>query len=432
MKLLSSISPIQTRGTIGSVRRFYFLEYFYVLLKSIERHSDRELAFDLFKILKQKHRLGESKYKTKLDSEELSPHQLNRYRYTFSEVIEESIEYELIAGDSSVLSLSEKGEHLLHLYDAGNITGFNRFLFSCMEERYGAFRIVLELLYAKNRKIPELLIFPNYSPRQLKFQRSTFTRTKDVIAYSDALLQAISNDIDKYLGEKKDLNAHNAVIMNRLYESGLLPPQTSDEFKPQSYNAITKRFRDYWQAYFLREIYGYEYSLSSFERWLYRGKQIGILYATDFYPSFTGRIVYPTALVIDSTKSSDFVQVYDYRDGKKLYIHEPNWDVIQEKYVDALVESYFDLRRSNRSYFINLLSLREIVCYKLKIPEFLFERYLDRAYKLNLAGQLKVKISLEVDKLPEETSAIYLKREPVMIDGKYRNIIAIDVDRGGK
>ena len=72
------------------------------------------------------------------------------------------------------------------------------------------------------------------------------------------------------------------------------------------------------------------------------------------------------------------------------------------------------------------------VCLDMKISEHVFEAFLNSIYKLNLAGQLKVQISLEVDKLPEETQAMYLKQEPVMVDGKYRNIIAIDVTKGDK
>jgi hypothetical protein len=57
---------------------------------------------------------------------------------------------------------------------------------------------------------------------------------------------------------------------------------------------------------------------------------------------------------------------------------------------------------------------------------------LETIYRMNLAGKLRIKISLEVDKLPEETKAMYLKKEPVIVDGKYRNIIAIDVTKENK
>ena len=46
-----------------SVNRFYFLDYFYVLLKSVENYSNIDKVFDSFKIMKQKYQLGESKYK---------------------------------------------------------------------------------------------------------------------------------------------------------------------------------------------------------------------------------------------------------------------------------------------------------------------------------------------------------------------------------
>ena len=60
-----------------------------------------------------------------------------------------------------------------------------------------------------------------------------------------------------------------------------------------------------------------------------------------------------------------------------------------------------------------------------------FEETLNEIYRLNISGKLNIHISLEVDKLPEETSVMYMKREPVMVDGSYRNIIAIDVAKGG-
>ena len=104
-------------------------------------------------------------------------------------------------------------------------------------------------------------------------------------------------------------------------------------------------------------------------------------------------------------------------------------DANQNDFVDCLVKSYFDLRPSNRSDFINLIALRELVCYSMKISESIFQDFLNKIYKLNLIGELRIGISLEVDRLPEETKAMYLKREPVMVDGKYRNIIAIDVTK---
>ncbi|HKZ42616.1 MAG TPA: hypothetical protein VJ044_16755 [Candidatus Hodarchaeales archaeon] len=425
---MSTIKPIH------SVKKFYFLEYFYVLLSSIEKYADKEQVFDSFKILKQQHRLGESKYKTlSSDSENLSKAQVNRYRYTFQQVIDEAKEYELLDADSEGnLTLTDEGKALLLKYRVNGPVGFNQSLFKLMEARYNAFRYLVEFLYNVNRFKPGLLIFPNYSPRQLHFEKSATRTTADIKKYSEALTQRLQQDIQKYLGEYRELAEENTKILVRLVESGLLPANSTAKFDAEKYNVITKRFRDFWITYFLREVYKYEFSMSSFDIWTYRGKQIGIMHATEFYPNFNGRIVYPTSVILPSTESSDFERLFEYADGRGLFVHKPEIERNQDKFVDSLVKAYFDLRRSNRSYFISLSALRELVCYNMKISEHLFETFLEFAYRLNLEGNLKIRISLEVDKLPEETKAMYLKQEPVMVDGRYRNIIAIDVTKGEK
>lgn len=423
-----------THKPLHSVKRFYFLEYFYVLLRSVERYAEKEQVFNAFKILKRQYRLGESKYKTPaVDGENLSKLQLDRYRYTFGEVIDESKEYDLIKeDDKQKLVLTDEGRKLLTEYQEQGIVYFNQSLFRLMESRYNAFYYLIEFLYNVNKYKPGLLIFPNYSPRQLHFDRTNIRTTGHFLKYADILVDRLQHDIQEYLGEKRDLRKRNKRLLSQLIDSGLLSSNSAVEFPPEKYNVITKRIRDFWINYFLTDLYKYQYSLSSFDIWTYRGKQIGIIQASEFYPNFNGRIVYPTSVIMKSTTSHDFTNLYDYQDGFALYIHKPIGQTNQEKFVDYLVKAYFDLRRPSRSYFINLSALREIVCYNMKISEQLFEQFLDTIYKLNLAGQLKIRISLEVDKLPEETKAMYLKQEPVMVDGRYRNIIAIDVAKGEK
>ncbi len=426
---------MSTKPPLHSVKKFYFLEYFHVLLISVEKYSDKEQVFNSFKILKQAHRLGESKYRTlKAESEKLSKVQLSRYRFTFDQVIDEATEFNLINEDNKGnLHLSEEGRRLLRQYDAEGIMLFNQSLFKCMETKYRqAFRYLINLFYSANQSKPGLLILPIYSPRELQFERANVKTGADIIEYSESLIRRLQQDIAKYLGEKRDIKEENKKLLAKLTRDRLLPSKRSAEFPQDKYNVITKRFRDFWINYFLREIYKYEFSLSSFDIWTYRGKQIGIIHATELYPNFNGRIVYPTSVIAKSPESRDFEKLYDYTDGYGLYVHKPEIadEKNQEKFVDFLVKAYFDIRRSDRSYFINLLALRELVCYSMKISEQLFEEYLNEIYKLNLMGTLRIRISLEVDKLPEETNAMYLKQEPVKVEGKYRNIIAIDVSKG--
>ena len=418
--------------SLQSVKKFYFLEYFYVLLKSVEKHSDKNQIFNSFKILKQKYQLGESKYKRLFtDNENLSRPKINRYQYTLNQVIDESKEYNLIEENKSgEIFLTKEGQKLLFQFQDKGLMEFNHSLLKLMESKYNAFRYLINFLYNANRHRPGLVIIPNYSPRLLDFERSEIQTTGDFLKYSKALVNKLENDIKNFLGQHRNLKKENEKLVQKLIESELIPKSPNEQFTPKNFYVITKRFRDFWINYFLKEIYQFEFSMSSFDIWTYRGKRIGIIQATEFYPNFHGRIVYPTSVIIKETRSRDFQKLYEYADGNCLYMHNPNYEINQEKFVDTLVKAYFDLRRSNTSYFINLSALRELVCYNMKISDSIFQFYLENIYKLKYSGELKIRISLEVDKLPEETKAIYLKREPVMVDGKYRNIIAIDVTKG--
>lgn len=416
---------------IPSVKKFYFLEYFSILLKSAEEHKDYENVFEHFKKLKHKYSLGESKYKkiTSPPEDNLSERQIRKYQYTFDQVILESATHNLIINSDNKIILTDKGRNLLNILEQHGQHEFNLEMLVLLENHFQAFNYLINTLYRFNKHKSGLLILPIYSPRILGFSKSQVSTTKDIVNYSKKLANKLEEDIYTYLGRHRNLSEPNEEIIRRLINSGLMSRDVQEKFDPKKYNAITKRFRDFWLNYFLKDIYGYKYSLNSFELWIYRAKQLEVLHATEFYPNFNGKIVYPTSVISNNVSSKDFRKVYEY-ENKSLYVHDPVEDEYNtDKFTDALVTAYFDLRKSYRSYFINLISLREVVCYTLKISEKKFERFLDKIYKLNLAGKLSVKISLEVDKLPEETKASYLKREPVMVDGKYRNIIAIDITK---
>jgi len=418
---------------IQSVKKFYFLDYIYILLYSVCKYSKGRDILVSFLKMKRAYRLGESKYKKlTADTEDITDGRIRRYIYTFRQVFAEVSDYGLIKSpdDWDTVYLTETGEELLLQYKQKGAKSFNQSLFKFMEDKYGAFRYLITKLDSANRNLPGLLFLPSYSPRQLDFDRQNMKTTSDFVTYSSQLINRLEDDIQEHLGTTKDLKTENKRLLKQLIRTGLLSSHRRDRFDPDKYNVITKRFRDFWMNYFLREIYDYGYSMPSFDIWTYRGKQIGIIHATEFHPYFCGKIVYPLSIIINSVESQDFDQLYQYSDGNKLFVHRPNWSDNQEKFVEAIVEAYYDLRRTYSSYFINLAALREIVCLKMKISDKTFEDFMSRTYRLNLAGKLRIRISLEVDKLPEETSAIYLKREPIMVDKKYRNIIAIDATKG--
>jgi hypothetical protein len=296
-----------------------------------------------------------------------------------------------------------------------------------METKHFAFYHLIKLCYNQNKTKNGLLIFPIYSPLKLGFVKSEMKTTADWIKYSKKLKVRLESDIQNFLEQRLSLNTANDILLNNLISDKLLSVEIEKNFDQKLYNSIISRFRKYWLNYFLNNIYNYKHSFETFNIWVERGKQLGIIHTTEFYPDFDGRIVFPTSIIVKKNSNKDFHQAYSYKNGEKLFIHKLIWNRDnQDAFVEALVYCYFDLKRSRRTHFIRISDLRERVCYKKRIPSFTFNEFLEKIYNMNLKGETTVQISLEADRLPYETNAMYLKREPVSINGQHKNIIAID------
>lgn len=103
---------------LTELKKFYFFEYFHILLRSVEKYYEKDRAFQHFRTLKENLNLGESRYK-KIGSfaTELTHKQLTRYRYTFQEVEEEASSLGLILVTDLKLELTKKGIELLEVYN---------------------------------------------------------------------------------------------------------------------------------------------------------------------------------------------------------------------------------------------------------------------------------------------------------------------------
>lgn len=438
------------------VKKFYFLDYFYILLKSVKNYSSQFEIFESFKILKKEYLLGESKYKklTIDDETGLSQKQIAKFFYTFEQVVSESHEYGLIEKEShhqrlrplparkpsaktklelerkKSISLTEIGEAALRKYEISKFD-FNLFMLDLMEKNHYSFYELINLCYSDKNLKNGLMIFPIYSGLKLGIDKSSFTTHGHVLDYSKALIRQFENDIKVYTNKNILLNEQEQILIGRLRADNIIGENRNDKFDPSKYNATLSRFRKYWLNYFLKSIYNYPYSFSTFSIWIERAKQCGVLNTTEFFPDFSGRIVYPTSVILSNTKNKDFLKVFEYQTGQTLYIHKPHWteEKNQIDFIKTLLDEYMIFQKMRKTHFVNLADLKERVCFRSRLPGFVFDDFLEKSYQLNLKGELRIQISLEADRLPQETNAMYLRREPILVNGKYKNIIAINYRR---
>lgn len=407
-------------------RKFYFIEYFYIFLLSVQRTRSNERAFEDFRKLKEERGLGESKFRRRAKPKKSpTPRQLERFRYTFNQVAEESRDYGLVAKrENGVWGITKEGNMLLTSYGT---PGFRYRILSLMEQRYRAFSYLINTMYEQNPKNGGLLVFPLYSPLDLNLAKREIRTASHVASFGDKLRKRIAADCKSLAELELDLPDANEVILPKLIDDQKLPSDPKTEFEPKQYNAIITRFRKFWFSYLLKEVYKVGVSESTFELWAYRGKQLGTINVSEYFPGMSGRIAYPIAVVDDDIRSEDFTKVADRSGRPMLWLHEPTVDAFLDTFVDNLTNAYINQRRSASSYFTSLYVVREIVCLKCRISENTFGLFLNEAYERSLRGQLRIRISLEVDRTPGETSATYRRREPIVVRTQPYNIIGLDL-----
>lgn len=413
-------SPSQSLYT---PRKFYFIEYFYIFLTSVQRARSDERAFEDFRELKEERGLGESKFRRQpKQKENPTPRQLERFRYTFNQVAEESRDYELVVRlESGAWEITTQGKELLASYGT---SAFRYQVLKLMENRYGAFSYLIRTMYAQNPNNGGLLVFPLYSPLDLNIAKREIRTAKDIAVFGEKLRKRIAADCKTLADRELNLPDANRVILPKLRDDGKLPENDTAEFDPTQYNAIISRFRKFWFSYLLKEVYRIGVSESTFELWAYRGKQLGTINVSEYFPGMSGRIAYPLAVVGKEVRSKDFTRI-SYNETSDLWLHEPSPDFL-DAFVDNLTNAYVNQRRSASSYFTSLYVVREIVCLKCRISERTFELFLNEAYERSLREQLRIRISLEVDRTPGETSATYRRREPIFVRTQSYNIIGLD------
>lgn len=412
---------------LTSVRKFYFLEYYYIFLKGIEQSSEEKEVFEYFKKLKEKYHLGNSRYKKNIfnNSDINISKKESSYKYTFQEVSIESITLNLITYKNGKYTLKDDGKLLLELFEKEPSSYYYN-VFRLLEQKSKGFYTLVNSCYNANPNNNGLLILPTYAPLKLGILKKEFNDKSVVLDYCEKLYKVLEKDIANNLNKEISLKVANTIIVKKLFGSDLL-----ENSKIQSgYYRIVARIRDYWLNYFITEIYNIDLSLTYFDIWTYRAKQLGILNRTEFYPNINGRVVYPISLISSKDIASlDFRKIFNYESSNEnLFIHEPEWnETFIDKFIEVLHSSYYELKSKNKTYFVSLPDLKDIVCYKLKISNESFEEFLRKSYTLNLQNQIRIRISLESDRLPEETKAMYSIREGVLIEGVHRNIIAIDL-----
>ena len=418
----------ETTGLLYA-KRFYFIEYYALLLEAIDKFALIAQAQREFIKQKNSNFLGLSRYRkisTNVEDGTLLKSK-DQYEYTFSQVLLECKNFNLLQENKETkeILLTDDGQKLLQAYKT-NKAQYKKLLLHIMEKKYNAFHYLLNKFYNISPKKSGLIIFPNYSPTDLGFNKNDFKTNQAVYDYIKSYEQKIINDVKKYINQDITISSESQQLIYELQEKQYISENRSFKFDIKKYNAVVRKTQVFWRNRLL-QFYGIKGRWQSFEIWIYRAKQMGLLNTTPFYPDFLGQIIYPISLITSKEikNSANYEKVMQYSNGDMLYRRNLLWNTIENDFYNELWNVYSELKKRNRINFLSLHNIKEIVCYNLKISYEQFSEFLNIAYRKSLKGSTSYTISLEADKLPEETNAIYIKREPIFINGKNRNIISL-------
>ncbi|WNB16904.1 hypothetical protein [Marivirga arenosa] len=400
--------------TLKSVRRFYHLDFYYFLLYIVK--EGRNSYSEIYEYAATK-KSELSKIARSIESKE----KFNS-EYALNSVIKESIQFEFIKVVNENFVLSETGERLLYLFqndqDKADVVICQKF-----ETHFGRISQIIKFLYQANSD-HGLVVFPKYSPSYLGYTVRQLYDNSSLEKYCRDFSRCAFNDVKKYMNI--EIN-HNEIYYKLL--NGLQVFLDKMNGRTSNIN-VTREVKSITYSYFINLFFGETFERTSFDIWIRRAKELKLLNFSEFFPEINCMVIYPLAKVIPANiENQKELRVMANTLNKEYLIRlEPKWNNIKDNFVQTLWENYVELRKIKNNFFISVQDLRDIVCFKLQLSELDFTKFLGIAYEESISEQIKnFKISLEVDRAPEERTFVTSKRYPILINNIPKNIIGIKI-----
>jgi len=158
--------------------------------------------------------------------------------------------------------------------------------------------------------------------------------------------------------------------------------------------------------------------------WQTRMDWAGLTLLARRLPAVHGRVWFPVgAFRRPGNPSFTAIQGLE-REGLSFHVYTPDGPEAEERFASVLHDCYVARQQRDRVEYVSLLSVRDHVCYLLRIGNTRFEHLLQRIFPRILHGDLPYAMALEVDLSLADRRRIagYL---PVTIDHTPRYILSM-------
>lgn len=198
---------------------------------------------------------------------------------------------------------------------------------------------------------------------------------------------------------------------------------------PEKWEALVprdqrKRIKDAVTDRLLELLFGTIVAPRDFWVWQTRMDWAGLTLLARKLPGALGRVWFPVG-AFRRTGGPSFLPIEGIsQQGLCYYVYAPAGPAAEERFAATLYDVYSQIRRREQVEYVSLLSVRDEVCYLLRIGNGRFEELLQRVFPLALQGQLPYAMALEVDLSPADRRLV-AGQLPVTIDHVSRYILSM-------
>jgi hypothetical protein len=156
-------------------------------------------------------------------------------------------------------------------------------------------------------------------------------------------------------------------------------------------------------------------SVKTLKPWCPRLQALELLAYSDWHPSVTGRLLFPTAVFRhEGTASFEELTEIHHPDGRRLFLHQPTWLIVRERFWKCLVASYKVFAGVAGIRYISLLCVRDEVCRRLRLSPAGFDNCLTQALEEPVSPD-GWHVSIETDVREDQRAGGQLERRPVWV-----------------
>jgi hypothetical protein len=180
---------------------------------------------------------------------------------------------------------------------------------------------------------------------------------------------------------------------------------------------------------FVEIMFGQIMSANDVEIWQERMDWAGLTHTARDLPGVQGQVWFPVGAF--RTKADDFTPLVGLvnnpgnQDALTFSRYTPSGADFEDSFMRTLYEGYRQVQHAQHgNEYVSLLTVRDWVCYRLRISHEVFENTLQSQFPRALRGEIPYSLALEVDVNPSERMRLGNAR-PVRIDKQPRYIIAM-------